>query len=290
MSQAVILSAEAVPTESVDSALSILTDLGAKPGRPHRLMSGPDAVRIDITVDAGPAAVRAALTGMAADVCVQPDQLRRLGAGLIVLDVDSTFIEQEVVELLAEHAGTRDQVAAITERAMRGELDFAESLHERVKTLAGLPAGVLDEVAATVRPTAGAERLVTGARDAGAEIALVSGGFAQILDPIAAGFDIRLTLANKLEVSGGALTGRVHGTVVDRRAKMAALRTYALELGLDQRRTVAVGDGANDLDMMAAAGLSVAFDAKPAVRDRADTALSFRRLDAVLPLAGLIDR
>lgn len=285
-----ILSAEAVTPETVDAASRVLSDLGAKPRKPHTLTSGPDAVRIDLGVDVVPGTVRSALAELSADVCVQPDRLRRLGAGLIVLDVDSTFIEQEVVELLADHAGTREQVAAITERAMCGELDFEESLNERVKTLAGLPATVLDDVAAMVRPTAGAERLVTGARDAGAEIALVSGGFAQILDPVAARFDIRLTLANRLEVSGGALTGRVHGDVVDRRAKMAALREYTLDLGLDLWQTVAVGDGANDLDMMAVAGLSVAFDAKPAVRRRADTELSFRRLDAVLPLAGLIGR
>lgn len=290
MSQAIILSAPVVSDGDVDRAASALSGIGVKTHAARRLASSPDAVRIDVRGAADAGTVRAALSGLGPDVCVQPERLRRAGAGLIVLDVDSTFIEQEVLDLLAERAGTEDVVSGITERAMRGELDFAASLRERVRTLAGLPTDVLADVAGRVTPTAGAERLVEGARASGAEIALVSGGFAEILEPLAARFDIRLTLANRLEASGGTLTGRVDGDIVDRRAKMTALRGFARDLGLDLWQTVAVGDGANDIEMMAVAGLSVAFDAKPAVRERADTTLSFRRLDALLPLAGLIER
>nr|WP_269151114.1 phosphoserine phosphatase SerB [Spelaeicoccus albus] len=284
------MSAPAVSDDDVDRAVDVLSGIGVHARTPARLTSSPDAVRIDVPEDADGRAIRAALADLGPDVCVQPQRLRRAGAGLIVLDVDSTFIEQEVVELLAESAGTRDLVADITDRAMRGELDFTQSLRERVGTLAGLPATVLTEVAEQVCPTPGAARLVEGVRDAGAEIALVSGGFMEILEPLAAQFDIRLMLANRLEISGGRLTGRVHGDIVDRRAKMTALRGFAFDLDLDLWQTVAVGDGANDLDMMAVAGLSVAFNAKPEVRRRADTALSFRRLDALLPLAGLVER
>jgi phosphoserine phosphatase len=208
---------------------------------------------------------------------------------LVVTDVDSTFITAEVIELLADHAGTREEVAAVTERAMRGELDFAGSLRERVATLAGVPATALDEVREAVRLTPGAAELVAETHRRGWEFGLVSGGFAEILGPLAAGLGIRRWRANQLEISGGVLTGRTVGPVVDRADKAATLRRWAAECGLAMVDTVAVGDGANDLDMIDAAGIGVAFAAKPVVRAQAPFSLDGPRLDEVLEIVDRVD-
>jgi phosphoserine phosphatase len=206
---------------------------------------------------------------------------------LTVLDVDSTLIEDEVIELLADAAGSRAEVAAVTERAMAGELDFAESLHARVATLAGLPATVFADASSQVRITAGVPELVAGLHAHGSLIGVVSGGFHEVLDPIAEGLGLDFWRANRLEVVDGALTGRVEGPVVDAAGKAAALREWADEAGVAPAHTVAVGDGANDLLMMEAAALSVAFNAKPRVRDHADVVVRHCDLSQVLPLLGL---
>ena len=201
---------------------------------------------------------------------------------LLVMDVDSTFIDQEVVELLAEHAGTRARVAEITERAMRGEIDFAESLHERVATLAGLPVRVLDDVVAAATYTTGARELVAECHRRGWTVGLVSGGFAEIVEPLAAELGITWTRANRLEVVDGRLTGRVDGEVVDRTVKATTLREYAARAEVPLVRTIAVGDGANDLEMIAEAGIGIAFCAKPVVRDAAPWHVDDRDLREVL--------
>ncbi|WP_242088097.1 phosphoserine phosphatase SerB [Curtobacterium sp. DN_7.5] len=206
---------------------------------------------------------------------------------LVVLDADSTLLEDEVIELLADAAGTRPQVAAITERAMRGEIDFAESLRERVATLAGLQDDVFRTAQEAVRVTQGAADLVRGVQAAGGSVAVVSGGFHEVLDPFATRLGLDHCRANRLEVVDGVLTGRVLGEVVDAAAKAAALREWAEADGVDPSRTVAVGDGANDLEMMRVAALSVAFDAKPRVRAEADLAVVDRDLSAVLAPLGL---
>jgi phosphoserine phosphatase SerB len=242
---------------------------------------------------AEPSALRRDLAAVAAsagvDVAVSPAGLVRHGRRLVVLDVDSTLIQDEVIELIAAHAGPDAQraVAEVTERAMRGELDFAASLHERVEALAGLDARVLAEVRAAVRLTPGAEVLCSVLQRLGFVVALVSGGFAEVVEPLAASLGIARVRANRLEVVDGKLTGRVVGDVVDRAGKARALREFARAEGLDLDRTVAVGDGANDLDMIAAAGLGVAFNAKPLVRQQADTSLSNPYLDSVLHLLGI---
>ena len=203
---------------------------------------------------------------------------------LVVFDVDSTLIEDEAIELLAERAGKRSEVAAITERAMRGELDFAASLVERVETLKGLPESVLSEISQLLKPTKGAAALVSAIHDRGGVAAAVSGGFIQLLGPVknAIGFDFEK--ANTLEVVDGQLTGRVIGQIVDRQAKAEALLSWAAELKVPISKTIAVGDGANDLGMMEIAGLSVAFCAKPIVRQKAKIALNERDLASLIQL------
>jgi phosphoserine phosphatase len=205
---------------------------------------------------------------------------------LVVLDVDSTLIEDEVIELLADAAGSREAVAEVTFRAMNGELDFAESLRERVATLAGLPESVFAEVGARVTVTHGVPEMIAGVHAAGGEVAVVSGGFHEIIDPLAERLGLDHWRANRLEVVDGALTGRVIPPVVDAAAKAEALQEWADAAGIPLGQTLAVGDGANDLPMMALAGLSVGFDAKAPVRDVADVLLDERDLSMLLPLMG----
>lgn len=206
---------------------------------------------------------------------------------LVVLDVDSTLIEDEVIELLADAAGSHEAVADITLRAMNGELDFAESLRERVATLKGLPESVFAEVAAKVTVTRGVPELVAGVHEAGGLVAVVSGGFHEIVDPLATELGLDHWRANRLEVVDGILTGEVVLPIVDAEAKAIALQEWADAAGLPLSQTLAIGDGANDLPMMALAGLSVGFDAKAPVRDVADVLLDERDLSMALPLMGL---
>ena len=221
------------------------------------------------------------------DIAVEKYNLERRAKRLIVFDVDSTLIQGEVIEMLAERAGAGPAVAAITEAAMRGEIDFAESLHQRVATLAGLPAEVIDEVAAELELTAGARTTIRTLRRLGFHCGVVSGGFRQVIDPLAHELMLDFVAANELEIVDGKLTGRVVGEVVDRAGKATALRNFAQQAGVPMEQTVAVGDGANDIDMLNAAGLGVAFNAKPALREVADASLSHPYLDAVLFILGV---
>ncbi len=221
------------------------------------------------------------LTSPEAGIAVVPPALLGEGAKLLIMDVDSTLIRQEVIELLAAHAGREAEVAAVTESAMRGELDFAQSLHARVAVLAGLDERVMTDVGEQIELTDGAEHLIEAFLGAGHPVAVVSGGFSQILDPLAERLKLTHAKANKLEVEGGLLTGRVIGQVVDRAEKARCLRAWAAAAKIPVERTIAVGDGANDLDMIAAAGLGVAFNAKPAVRAAADVAIDVPYLDVV---------
>jgi phosphoserine phosphatase len=206
---------------------------------------------------------------------------------LVVLDVDSTLIHDEVIELLAEHAGTGPLVADITQRAMRGELDFEQSLRERVATLRGLADGIFAEVAERIRVTDGVPELVAAVHAADGLIGVVSGGFHELVDGLAHRLGLDLWRANRLGVTDGVLTGGLDGPVIDAAAKRDSLRTWAADAGVPLARTVAIGDGANDLRMMEVAGLSVAFCAKPAVRAAAHVAIDTRDLAQVLPLLGL---
>jgi phosphoserine phosphatase len=221
------------------------------------------------------------------DLAVQETGLETRGQYLVVMDVDSTVIQDEVIDLLAAEAGQQEAVAAVTERAMAGELDFSESLHERVALLEGLPESSLAVVRDRVRLTPGARTLCRTLTRLGYRIALVSGGFSQVAAPIAAQLGVAELRANTLEVSDGYLTGRVVGDVIDRPGKRKALEELAVRFGIPRRRTIAIGDGANDIDMLEAAGLGIAFNAKPAARAVADASVSVPFLDTVLYLMGI---
>lgn len=206
---------------------------------------------------------------------------------LVVLDVDSTLIENEVIELLADQAGSLAEVEEITRRAMNGELDFEESLRARVATLRGLPSSVFAEVGSLVSVTRGVPEMIAGIHAAEGVVGVVSGGFHEVVDPIAETLGLDHWRANRLEVVDGVLTGGLTGPVVDAAAKATTLREWAAAAAVPLKRTVAVGDGANDLPMMAIAGLAVGFDAKAPVRDLAGVLIDERDLSQVLPLLGL---
>lgn len=221
------------------------------------------------------------------DVAVERAGLARRAKRLIVFDVDSTLIQGEVIEMLAAKAGVENEVRAVTEAAMRGEIDFTESLHQRVAQLAGLDASVIDEVSEAIVLTPGARTTIRTLRRLGFHCGVVSGGFRQVIDGLAHDLELDFVQANTLEIVDGKLTGRVVGDIVDRKAKATALREFAGQVGVPMEQTVAVGDGANDIDMLNAAGLGIAFNAKPALREVADTALSHPFLDAVLFILGV---
>ena len=230
-------------------------------------------------------AAEAAAAGV--DVAVQRSGLHRRAKRLVVMDVDSTLVQGEVIEMLAAAAGCQGQVAAITAAAMRGELDFTESLRARVSLLAGLPEEAVDAVRRQVRLAPGARTLIRTLKRLDHRVAIVSGGFTQITDALVAELGLDYSAANTLEIAGGRLTGRLVGPVVDRAGKADALERFAADAGIALSQTVAIGDGANDLDMIARAGLGIAFNAKPVVRRAADAALTVPYLDAILFLLGI---
>jgi phosphoserine phosphatase len=268
-----------------------IADFGANIDRIERMARYP-VTAIDLHVSgADPDALRTILAAEAArqglDIAVQPANLLRRGMRLIVMDVDSTLVQGEVIEMLAAHAGFEPEVAAITEAAMRGELDFEESLRKRVALLEGVPASAIDEVYDAIVLAPGARTMVRTLRRLGYRFAIVSGGFSQITDRLAAELGIHFARANELEIVDGRLTGRILGEVVDRAGKAAALRQFAAEVGVPEASVIAIGDGANDLDMLSAAGLGIAYNAKPLVRDAADTSVNVPYLDAILYLLGI---
>lgn len=240
---------------------------------------------------AADADLRKGLAGVAAkhgvDIAIERGGLARRAKRLVVFDVDSTLIQGEVIEMLAAHAGREAEVAAVTEAAMRGELDFAESLRERVAALEGLDARVLDEVAGSLQLTPGARTTIRTLHRLGYRCGVVSGGFRQVIDGLAHDLELDFVRANTLEVVDGRLTGRVIGEIIDRPGKARALRAFADQVGVPMEQTIAVGDGANDIDMLSVAGLGIAFNAKPALREVADAALNHPFLDAVLFILGV---
>lgn len=203
---------------------------------------------------------------------------------LVVLDADSTLIRNEVIELLADEAGRRAEVQAATEAAMRGEIDFSASLRSRVAALEGVPVSAFERVLARIEPTPGVRELTAAAHERGGVVGVVSGGFHEILDSVAPALGVDRWRANRLEIVDGVLSGRVDGGIVDGAAKATSLQEWAAELGVAPHATIAIGDGANDLPMMAVAGLGLAFNAKPAVRDAASLVIGPQNLSEVIAL------
>ncbi|MET0468816.1 MAG: phosphoserine phosphatase SerB [Aeromicrobium sp.] len=288
--QVVILGAPLMP-DALAALTEGINELGGNIDRIVRMARYPvTAIRMEVS-GAAPDALQSELAAIGhrfgTDVAVQEHGILRHAQRLVVMDVDSTLIQGEVIEMLAAHAGCEEAVAHVTERAMRGELDFAESLHERVAQLRGVPESALDEVYRNLEFTPGARTMIRTLKRLGYRFALVSGGFTQIIERLAADLGIDYFAANDLEVQDGALTGRVVGRVVDRAGKAEALRHFAAQAGINVRNTVAIGDGANDLDMLGAAGLGIAFNAKPMVRDQAQTSVNVPYLDAIVYLMGI---
>ncbi|WP_202232957.1 phosphoserine phosphatase SerB [Streptomyces sp. SN-593] len=277
--------------ESIAAIAAQITGAGGNIDRIFRLAKYP-VTAVEFAVSgAEHTALRSALALESAargvDVAVVPSGLQRRAQRLVVMDVDSTVIQDEVIELFAAHAGCEEQVAEVTAAAMRGELDFEQSLHARVELLAGLDVSVVDKVRAEVRLTPGARTLVRTLKRLGYQVGVVSGGFTQVTDDLKERLGLDFAAANTLEIVDGRLTGRVTGPIVDRAGKARLLRSFAEQAGVPLSQTVAIGDGANDLDMLNTAGLGVAFNAKPLVREAADTAVTVPFLDAVLYLLGI---
>jgi phosphoserine phosphatase len=286
----VIVLGRPVPPAAVAGAAQAIAGVGGNIEAIRRLSDYP-VTSFELTVTgAGSTELRTALATVAAetgiDVAVEQAGLARRSKRLIVLDVDSTLVRGEVIDELAARAGRAAEVARITAAAMNGELDFEQSLRARVAVLAGLPVSVLDEVREHLVLTPGARTLIRTLQRLGFRCGIVSGGFTQITDPLAAALGLDFAAANTLEVADGKLTGGLVGEVVDRAGKARALARFAGEYGIPLEQTVAVGDGANDLDMLNAAGLGIAFNAKPIVREQAHAALNQPYLDAVLQVLG----
>jgi phosphoserine phosphatase len=280
-----------LPASAIAALSTHITETGGNIDRVFRLAKYP-VTAVELAVSGVPTEIlRAALAPEAAaqrvDVAVVASGLQRKAKRLVVMDVDSTLIQDEVIELFAAHAGCEAKVAEVTAAAMRGELDFAESLRARVAVRAGLDADVVDKVRAEVRLTPGARTLIRTLKRLGYQVGIVSGGFTQVTDDLAERLGLDFAAANTLEVVDGRFTGRVVGDIVDRAGKAAMLRRFAAEAGVPLEQTVAIGDGANDLDMLNTAGLGVAFNAKPVVREAAHTAVNVPFLDTVLYLLGV---
>ncbi|NRQ50786.1 phosphoserine phosphatase SerB [Aeromicrobium stalagmiti] len=289
-SQVVVLGAPLRPAAMAALAQRIKDD-GGNIDRIVRMARYPvTAIRMEVS-GADPDQLQADLAAVAyeqgVDVAVQENGILRHAQRLVVMDVDSTLIQGEVIEMIAAHAGCEDEVARITESAMRGELDFAESLLARVALLEGVEAASLDAVYDSLAYAPGARTMIRTLKRLGYKFALVSGGFTHIIEKIADELGIDYYAANELEVVDGRLTGRVVGRIVDRAGKAESLRAFAEEARIPVKNTVAIGDGANDLDMLAAAGLGIAFNAKPVVRDQARTSVNVPYLDAIIYLLGI---
>ena len=276
---------------AIGAIASAIASLGGNIERIHRTASYPiTAIEFNVS-GADQIAIRQGLAevtiAQSVDIAVSPGGLMRWAKKLVVMDVDSTLIQQEVIELLAAKAGVEADVKSITDAAMRGELDFAESLKARVALLAGLPEAVIAQVQSEIALTPGARTLVKTLHQLGHSVALVSGGFTSVIEPLVKELGITHYRANTLEVVDGKLTGKVIEPIIDRAAKATALRDFAEIEGVQLEQTVAIGDGANDLDMISIAGLGIAFNAKPAVKAAAASSVSAPYLDSVLYLLGI---
>ena len=286
----VILSSKLIP-QAVAAVAGAIAASGANIERVSRTASTP-VIAIEFVISGVnqqilSSALAPIATAQAVDIAVQPGGHMRFAKKLVQLDVDSTLITQEVIELLAAKAGVGEEVRSITESAMRGEIDFEQSLRARVHLLKGVPESVIAEVQAEIVLTPGARTLIKTLQRLGHTVSVVSGGFIQVIAPLIAELGITHFRANTLGINNGVLTGEVEGPVIDRAAKAIALCEFAELESISMAQTVAIGDGANDLDMIAAAGLGIAFNAKPVVKAAADSSVSAPYLDSVLYLLGI---
>ena len=287
----VVVLAQELKPSSINAVANAIANNGGNIERIHRTASYP-VTAIELTVSgAEQGKLRTDLaqvgTENAVDIAVSPGGLMRWARKLVVMDVDSTLIQQEVIELLGAKAGKGAEIIAITESAMRGELDFAESLRARVALLSGLPESVLTQVQSEITLTPGARTLIRTLHKLGHHVALVSGGFEPVIAPLMSELGIEHMRANNLEIIDGSLTGKLIGPIIDRAGKAEALREFAAMHSIELEQTIAIGDGANDLDMITLAGMGIAFNAKPAVKAAADSSVSAPYLDSVLYLLGI---
>ncbi|CAN2199396.1 SerB Phosphoserine phosphatase [Candidatus Nanopelagicaceae bacterium] len=276
---------------AIAAIASAIASRGGNIERIHRTASYPITAIEFVVSGADQTDVKQCLaevtTTHSVDIAVSPGGLMRWAKKLVVMDVDSTLIQQEVIELLAEKAGVHEKVKEITDAAMRGELDFAASLRARVALLEGLSESVIEDIQQEIALTPGARTLVKTLHQLGHSVAVVSGGFTSVIEPLIKELGISHYRANTLEVIDGKLTGKVIEPIIDRAAKATALRDFAEIEGVQLEQTVAIGDGANDLDMISIAGLGIAFNAKPAVKAAAASSVSAPYLDSVLYLLGI---
>lgn len=285
-----VLGAPLLP-HSVGAIADRIAQLGGNIDRINRLARYPvTAIQLAVS-GADPDELQAELAAVSneqgVDIAVQEAGIHEHAQRLIVMDVDSTLIQGEVIEMLAAKAGSLTEVKEITEQAMRGEIDFAGALRARVKTLQGLPATALDEVYEQIEYAPGARTMIRNLKRLGYRFALVSGGFSQIISQIARELKIDFYAANELEIRDGVITGNLVGPIVDRAGKAAALKDFANQARIGIKNTIAIGDGANDLDMLAASGLGIAFNAKPVLKDNAQTAINVPYLDAIVYILGI---
>ena len=287
----VVVLAQELKPSAINAVASTIALNGGNIERIHRTASYPvTAIEFAVSgVEQSKLRTELARIGIenSIDIAISPGGLMRWAKKLVVMDVDSTLIQQEVIELLGAKAGKGAEIAAITESAMRGELDFADSLRARVALLKGLPASVLTEVQSEISLTPGARTLIRTLHKLGHHVALVSGGFEPVITPLMAELGIAHMRANNLEIVDGKITGALSGPIIDRAGKADALREFATLHSIALEQTIAIGDGANDLDMIALAGLGIAFNAKPAVKAAADSSVSAPYLDSVLYLLGI---
>ena len=286
----VIALAERITPKAIANLATHIAQAGGNIERIHRSASFPLTIEFLVS-GAHSESLRNAIVPSAkkygVDIAIQSAGLNRFSRKLVVMDVDSTVIAQEVIDLLGETAGVGEEIRAITESAMRGEIDFETSLRKRVALLTGQPQEIIEKVAQQVSLTPGARTLIRTLKKLGHGIGLVSGGFSQAILPIAQELGITNVRSNTLEIADGVLTGKMLGPIIDRAGKALALKEFAELENVSMSNTIAIGDGANDLDMIAAAGLGIAFNAKPSVQAVADSSLNAPYLDSVLFILGI---
>ena len=291
----IIVLSENLRPAGIGALASKIAEQGGNIDRIHRTASYPlTAIEFEVSLNLNEDKLKIVQRELAEiaqnfsiDIAVEQSGLARRAKRIVLLDMDSTLIQQEVIDLLADKCGVGKEVAAITESAMRGELDFVASLTTRVKLLAGADAAVIQSVKAGITLTPGARTLIRTLHKLGHKVGVVSGGFLDVIEPLLQELKIDFYRANRLEMLDGKLTGNLIGSIIDRTAKAEALREFAAAENVNLAQTIAIGDGANDLEMLEIAGLGIAFNAKPAVRAAADSSINSPYLDSVLYLMGI---